>query len=177
MSATSRGTRTLPAPLPPPALRGLLDATPAVVGCFDLAMRTVYANTAFTMATGLQVGSVVDDDQRDLAPALKEMHRSNAPRRVRLGGAGLPVSGPLFRLDEAYIGMVLDAGAHEALAALADEQSALRRVAMLVAAAPEPEEIFTAVAEEAGRLLGARSAATIRHDGDVATPARPWRGP
>ena len=63
----------MPAQLPPAALRGLLDATPAAVGCFDAALRCVYANTAFTMATGLQVASTVDDDQRDLAPALKEM--------------------------------------------------------------------------------------------------------
>ena len=43
---------------------------------------------------------------------------SGAPRRVRLGGARrMPVSGTLFALDEGLIGMVLDAGAHEALAA------------------------------------------------------------
>jgi signal transduction histidine kinase len=165
----------MPAPLPPTALRGLLDATPAAVGCFDAALRTVYANTAFTMATGLQVGSTVDDDQRDLSPALKEMiGGSNAPRRVRLGRARMPVSGTLFRLDDAYVGLVLDAGAHEALAALADEQSALRRVAVLVAAGPEPEDVFTAVAEEAGRLLGARSAATIRYEGDLAWTVGRW---
>jgi len=165
----------MPAQLPPAAMRGLLDATPAAVGCFDAALRCVYANTAFTMATGLQVGSTVDDDQRDLAPALKEMvSGSTAPRRVRLGRARMPVSGTLFRLDEAYVGMVLDAGAHEALAALADEQSALRRVAMLVAAGPEPEQIFTAVAEEAGRLLGARSAATVRYEGEFAWTVGRW---
>jgi signal transduction histidine kinase len=138
-------------------------------------MRTVYANTAFTMATGLQAGSVVDDDQRDLAPALKEMVMgSSAPRRVRLGRARMPVSGTLFRLDDAFIGMVLDAGAHEALAALADEQSALRRVAVLVAGGSEPEEIFTAVAEEVGRLLGGKSAATIRYDGEFAWTVGRW---
>jgi signal transduction histidine kinase len=164
----------MPAPLPPTALRALLDATPAAVGCFDNALRTVYANTAFTMATGLQAGSTVEDDQRDLAPALKEMAGSSAPRRVRLGRARMPVSGTLFRLDDSYIGMVLDAGAHEALAALADEQSALRRVAMLVAAGPEPEDVFTAVAEEAGRLLGALSAATIRYDGEYAWTVGRW---
>jgi len=165
----------MPAQLPPAAMRGLLDATPAAVGCFDAALRCAYANTAFTMATGLQVGSTVDDDQRDLAPALKDMIAgSTAPRRVRLGRARMPVSGTLFRLDEAYVGMVLDAGAHEALAALADEQSALRRVAMLVAKGPEPEEIFTAVAEEAGRLLGARSSATVRYEGEYAWTVGRW---
>jgi signal transduction histidine kinase len=47
---------------------------------------------------------------------------------------------------------------------LADEQSALRRVATLVASAPEPERVFHAVAEEAGRLLEARTAATVRFE-------------
>jgi signal transduction histidine kinase len=45
---------------------------------------------------------------------------------------------------------------------LADEQAALRRVATLVASSPEPERVFHAVAHEAGRLLGARTAATVR---------------
>ena len=76
----------------------------------------------------------------------------------------MPVSGTLFTLEDGLIGMVLDAGAHEALALLAEEQSALRRVATLVASGPEPESVFQAVAEEAGRLLHARSAATIRYE-------------
>jgi signal transduction histidine kinase len=49
-----------------------------------------------------------------------------------------------------------------ALGALAAEQAALRRVATLVASMPAPERVFHAVAEEAGRLLGARTAATVR---------------
>ena len=69
--------------------------------------------------------------------------------------------------------MVLDAGAHEALALLAEEQSALRRVATLVASSPEPEAVFQAVAEEAGRLLHVRSAATIRYDGAPRLDRRP----
>ncbi len=73
--------------------------------------------------------------------------------------------------------MVLDAGAHEALAVLADEQSALRRVATLVAAGSEPDAVFTAVAEEAGRLLDARSGATIRYEGAVAATVGRWSGP
>src|SRR5262249_60157967 len=92
-----------------------------------------------------------------------------ARRGVRLPGrGGMPVSGTLVALDTGMVGMVLDAGAHEALAALAAEQSALRRVATLVAAGPEPDAVFTAVAEEAGRLLRARSAAAIRYEGRYA---------
>jgi signal transduction histidine kinase len=57
---------------------------------------------------------------------------------------------------------------------LASEQSALRRVATLVARSAEPELVFEAVAEEAGRLLGADSAGTIRFDGDTATTVGRW---
>src|SRR4051794_39789175 len=156
------------------ALRGLLDATPAAIGCFDATGRALYANTAFTMVTGVQAGGVIED--APLAAELLAMGAGKgAPRRVRLGGGGrMPVSGTLFMLEEGLIGMVLDAGAHEALAALAEEQSALRRVATLVATGPEPEAVFQAVAEEAGRLLHARSAATIRYDGDFALTVGRW---
>ena len=49
-----------------------------------------------------------------------------------------------------------------ALGMLAAEQAALRRVATLVASAAAPDQVFHAVAEEAGRLLGAKTAATVR---------------
>src|SRR3954468_8433083 len=154
--------------LAPSALRGLLDATPAAVGCFDATLRVVYANTAFTMATGAQTGRSLEGGP--LAVEVRAMlEGSRAPRRVRIGTERrLPISGTLFALDGALVGMVLDAGAYEALAQLAEEQSALRRVATLVASSPEPEAVFQAVAEEAGRLLHVRSAATIRYDGGPA---------
>jgi GAF domain-containing protein len=47
---------------------------------------------------------------------------------------------------------------------IAGEQAALRRVAMLVAQAPPPEAVFAAVAAEAGRLLGADVALSVRYD-------------
>ena len=58
------------------------------------------------------------------------------------------------------------AGAH-GLRGFAEEQAALRRVATLVARAAPPEEVFAAVAAEAGRLLGRRRAVT-RYDPDGA---------
>jgi signal transduction histidine kinase len=167
------GTR-LGGPLTSAVLRGLLDATPAAIACFDTALRAVYVNTAFTMTTGVQAGHVLEDGP--LADALRAMVAgTGAPQRVKLTGPRrLPVSGTLFALEEGRIGMVLDAGAHEALAALAEEQSALRRVATLVASGPEPETVFRAVAEESGRLLHARSAATIRYEGDFAVTVGRW---
>jgi signal transduction histidine kinase len=47
---------------------------------------------------------------------------------------------------------------------IADEQAALRRVATLVAAGTPPEEVFAAVAEEAGRLLAVEFAVLVRYD-------------
>src|SRR4051794_3209579 len=57
---------------------------------------------------------------------------------------------------------------------LAGEQSALRRVATLVASSPQPERVFEIVAEEAGRLLKARTAATVRFDERSAVIAGSW---
>jgi signal transduction histidine kinase len=48
---------------------------------------------------------------------------------------------------------------------IADEQAALRRVATLVAQGARPEQVFAAVAEEAGRLLVADFAILVRYDG------------
>jgi signal transduction histidine kinase len=49
---------------------------------------------------------------------------------------------------------------------IAEEQAALRRVAVLVAGGAPAEEVFTAVTAEAGRLLGADQAAVGRYDAD-----------
>src|SRR6188768_1594258 len=71
-------------------------------------------------------------------------------------------------------------GAVEALEAddravqLAQEQAALRRVATLVASSAEPEQVFQTVAEEAGRLLAARTAATVRFDQPDAVVVGSW---
>jgi signal transduction histidine kinase len=61
---------------------------------------------------------------------------------------------------------VANAESREALARLAEEQAALRRVATLAAQGVPPVEIFSAVSEEVGGLFGA-GAAVLRfeHDG------------
>jgi signal transduction histidine kinase len=60
-------------------------------------------------------------------------------------------------------------------ARFADEQSTLRRVARLVARAVPPEEVFTAVAGEAGRLLEADFAVMSRyHEDGSATVVGAW---
>jgi hypothetical protein len=52
----------------------------------------------------------------------------------------------------------------ERLRQLADEQAALRRVATLVAGGARPAEVFTAVADELGRLTGAEATFVSRLD-------------
>jgi signal transduction histidine kinase len=54
----------------------------------------------------------------------------------------------------------------EELRGLAEEQGALRRVATLVARGAPPDEVFAAVTEEVGRLLGAQFAGMGRFDSD-----------
>ena len=61
------------------------------------------------------------------------------------------------------------------LRGFAEEQAALRRVATLVAQAAPPEEVFAAVTEEAGRLLGAHHTTLARYDPDgMATAVGAW---
>jgi signal transduction histidine kinase len=63
---------------------------------------------------------------------------------------------------------VSNAQARSALRELADEQSALRRVAELVALAVPAEDIFAAVAREASGLLGGQAMSLTRFEGDQA---------
>jgi GAF domain-containing protein len=56
--------------------------------------------------------------------------------------------------------------AHDQVTRLVDEQAALRRVATLVAAGIEPDELFAAVSEEVAKLFEADGAAIGRFDSD-----------
>jgi signal transduction histidine kinase len=59
---------------------------------------------------------------------------------------------------------IANAQAREELRSFAAEQAALRRVAVLVARGAAPEELFAAVAAEAGRVLSADAASVVRYD-------------
>jgi signal transduction histidine kinase/putative methionine-R-sulfoxide reductase with GAF domain len=61
---------------------------------------------------------------------------------------------------------IANAESRGALALLADEQAALRRVATLVAQGASPQDLFEAVAEEVGRLLPLGKAAMGRYEPD-----------
>ena len=58
------------------------------------------------------------------------------------------------------------AGSEQARDVLADEQAALRRMAMLVARQPSPAEVFAAVTEEAARVLDLDNASLIVYERD-----------
>jgi GAF domain-containing protein len=61
---------------------------------------------------------------------------------------------------------IANAESRAELTRLADEQAALRRVATLVARGASPEEVFSAVSNEVGRLLGSGQAAVGRFTAD-----------
>jgi GAF domain-containing protein len=60
-----------------------------------------------------------------------------------------------------------DAESPARLTRLAEEQAALRRVATLVAGGTPPQEVFAAVTEEVGRLLGSDLSGMARFDTDT----------
>src|SRR6201995_4047587 len=76
----------------------------------------------------------------------------------------------LAGFTELVVTAVANAQARTELRGFAEEQVALRRVATLVAGGASPEEVFTAVAGEVGRLLGTVQTNMLRYDpDDVAT--------
>jgi signal transduction histidine kinase len=82
------------------------------------------------------------------------------------GAAALPhgIEEGLSDFTELLATAIARAEAREALARLADEQAALRRVATLVAEGVRPAEIFSAVSDEVGQLFATHVTAVVRFD-------------
>jgi signal transduction histidine kinase len=72
----------------------------------------------------------------------------------------------LANFTELLATAIANAESRAELARLAEEQAALRRVATLVARGAPPEELFAAVTEEVGRLLGTHLSGMARYEGD-----------
>jgi PAS domain S-box-containing protein len=72
----------------------------------------------------------------------------------------------LAHFTELLATAIASAESREALARLAEQQAALRRVATLVARGTPASEVFAAVAEEMARCLGTTDAEVFRHDLD-----------
>ncbi len=81
----------------------------------------------------------------------------------------------LVSFTELVATAVANADSRAALARLAEEQAALRRVAVLVARATPPQEVLAAVAEEVGELLAVDYTVLIRSDPqDMITVVGGW---
>src|SRR5262249_40652861 len=99
-----------------------------------------------------------------------------------VGIAGTSSSGPmppdtgsrLTQFSDLMATAIANAESREALAHLAAEQAALRRVATLVAGQAAPGKIYAAVAEEVAGRLPADRAAVVRHDHDTLTVVAYW---
>jgi signal transduction histidine kinase len=83
---------------------------------------------------------------------------------TRMAETGVAEIGTLERSFNTMAGSLEKS--RDELRLLAEEQAALRRVATLVARGVSPSEIFSAVAEEVGRLFGTDSAAVSRFEPD-----------
>jgi GAF domain-containing protein len=87
------------------------------------------------------------------------------------GEIGVPETTPNTMADS------LEASYHK-LRLAAQEQRALRRIATLIARGASPAEIFTAVAAEAGRVLGADHTVIVRYESDnTVTAVGHWKDP
>jgi signal transduction histidine kinase len=72
----------------------------------------------------------------------------------------------LASFTELVAAAIANAESRAELACLAEEQAALRRVATLVARVAPPAELFAAVTEEVGRLLGSNLSGMARYESD-----------
>jgi PAS domain S-box-containing protein len=180
----------------------ILDAAFDCIITMDGDGRVVEVNAATERTFGYRAEAMVGRDLADLiVPVhLREAHRRGVRRYLETGHGrmldhpleldGQRADGSMFPVEVAitepkldgpplFTGFVRDVTdrrrADEALRALAAEQAALRRVATLVASEGDPREVFSAVTEEVGRLLGAQSANMVRYEeGDAASVVGAW---
>jgi PAS domain S-box-containing protein len=146
----------------------------------------IVLNPDYVIATVRDTGSLARFDSDD--PSTSGMPEVVRARGIRSGLASpIVVDGELWgAITVASIDHPLPAGTERRLAAytdvvatsissadaredlrqLADEQAALRRVATLVAQEARQADVFTAVAEEIGHLLGTGEVRMLRYDDD-----------
>jgi len=148
------------------------------------------ATLVFERAEPARVEHLADDAAAVTAVARGSGARSSAGAPISVGGRlwgvmtvasvrekGLPegIEHRLAGFTELVSSAIGNAQAREELRVLADEQAALQRVATLVAHGTSPQDVFAAVAEEAGQLLPADLATVTRYDpGDTVTVLGAW---
>jgi signal transduction histidine kinase len=114
-----------------------------------------YARDDYGVGSGVGVPIIVDDGVWGVLGATTEGRRLPPGTEHRLG-----------QFAELVVAALANVQARADAQALADEQSALRRVAELVAHGAALEEVFAAVASEASTLLGNLAAALLRYEPD-----------
>jgi PAS domain S-box-containing protein len=171
----------------------ILEAAFDAVVTMDHEGRVVEANRSAEEMFGYTFAEMKGNEVADLfiPPSLRDAHRRGVARYLddgerhvighpvelsgmRSDGSEFPVEVVITRPDvpgpPLFVGHMRDVterrSAEAALRRLADEQAALRRVATAVAAEREPEELFSLVIEEVGRLLEAQSSNMIRYEGN-----------
>ena len=138
------------------------------------------------------IGLVVPEDQARVREALEQLAGSTEPVRLenrvicRDGSrrwiewsivwqrglyyaVGRDVTERRREQDALHQAQAAMEASHDELGVLATHQTALRRVATLVARGVEPSEIFATVADEMARCLNAANASVNRFDGDTVT--------
>jgi PAS domain S-box-containing protein len=164
--------------------------------------RIVEVNDATETTFGYTAEQMVGEDLAELMipPDTREAHRRGLDRYMKTGlgrMVGHPVELIAMRADGSefpielavtrpelpgpplFCGYLRDVTerreAQQALQRLADEQTALRRVATAVAAEIDQEHLFALVTEEVGRLLEADRANIMRYEDDgTATAVGSW---
>jgi hypothetical protein len=162
--------------LPSSMASDLLDSLPVAVGCVDAEECVVFVNRAFSAAVAVAAGAQLrgaPDPLGRLGACAREVITTGAPAELTV--AGTAGWARVFPVGAEHAGVVL-AGPVSAAARSAEEQAALRRVAMLVAKDAAPEAVFAAASEQVGRLLGAEVGAVLRFIGaERAVVAGVWR--
>jgi signal transduction histidine kinase len=129
------------------------------------------AGRASRRALVAPTGRLVADDPRGWLRGMP-LELPAGGGELDLPSGGRAYAEPVGR-DEAYVVHELDGRAarrqpRDELRMLADEQAALRRLATAVGHDMSPAEVFGAVAEEVGPLIGADDAAVVRFEPDRA---------
>jgi signal transduction histidine kinase/CHASE3 domain sensor protein len=133
------------------ARRAIIAASAGVIGSIALAI------LFSAYLARLIIGPV-----RALAQTAQRIARGDLHARTHeVGVAEIGVLGRSFNTMAASVER-----SQAELTRIAEEQSALRRVATLVAKGVSPEVVFAAVSEEVGRLFGADSAHMVRVEPD-----------
>jgi len=147
----------------------------AGVGVHGLAPVTDYLTVAAATRPGLRIGSGrVFVETEDTLVTEVRMVDSNGPGgeagALEFSACGLyRVEGGRIIEWRIYLDAPDQAQASAAFVAVAAEQSALRRVAELIAGRAPAEEVFALVTEELSRLLGIRLVRTVRFEPDGTT--------